>query len=120
MAQTGGVRARIEMVADNIETPQGELMARIVVRRSRSLREDVSFNWWTESGTATPGRDFVPVKPRVEHMEKGKDSVSLIVPLIDDRPHDKARSFYVVIDEPSDNATLGPRNLTMVTIPGTE
>jgi hypothetical protein len=115
-----GARSRIEMAADNVETPNGELMARIVVHRTRSVREDVSFNWWTESGTAMPGRDFVPVKTRVEHLEKGKESISLLVPLIDARPHAKPRSFYVVIDEPSNNATLGPRNLTMVTIPGTE
>jgi hypothetical protein len=48
-----------------------------------------------------PGRDFVPVKTRVEHLEKGKESISLLVPLIDARPHAKPRSFYVVIDEPA-------------------
>jgi serine/threonine protein kinase len=113
-------RARIELAVDNVEVPAGEAVARIVVHRSRTLRDDVSFKWWTESGTAKPGQDFVPVKTQVEHIETGKNSVNLVVPIVMDPARRGARSFYVVIDEASDNAALGPRTLTMVTIPGTE
>ena len=95
-------------------------MARIAVHRSRTLRDDVSFKWWTESGTAKPGQDFVPVKTQVEHIENGKNSVNLVVPIVMDPARRTARNFYVVIDEASDNAALGPRTLTMVTIPETE
>ena len=95
-------------------------MARITVRRSRTLRDEVSFKWWTESGTAKPGLDFVPVKTQVEHIESGKNSVNLVVPIVMDPARRAARNFYVVIDEASDNAALGSRTLTMVTIPGTE
>ena len=95
-------------------------MARIVVHRSRTLRDEVSFKWWTESGTAKPGQDFVPVKTRVEYIENGKSSADLVVPLVRDPARRSARNFYVVIDEASDNAALGPRTLTMVTIPGAE
>jgi len=113
-------RARIELGADNVEIAAGEAMARIAVRRSRTLRDDVSFKWWTESGTAKPGQDFVPVKTQVEHIENGKSSVNLVVPIVMDPARRAARNFYVVIDEASDNAALGPRTLTMVTIPGAE
>ena len=95
-------------------------MARVAVHRSRTLRDDVSFKWWTESGTAKPGQDFVPVKTQIEHIEPGKNSVNLVVPIVMDPARRTARNFYVVIDEASDNAALGPRTLTMVTIPGTE
>ncbi len=95
-------------------------MARIAVHRSRTLRDDVSFKWWTESGTAKPGQDFVPVKTQVERIENGKNSVNLVVPIVMDPARRTARNFYVVIDEASDNAALGPRTLTMVTIPETE
>jgi Calx-beta domain len=95
-------------------------MARITVRRSRTMRDEVSFKWWTESGTAKPGQDFVPVKTRVEYIENGKNSTDLVVPLVRDPARRTARNFYVVIDEASDNAALGPRTLTMVTIPGAE
>jgi serine/threonine protein kinase len=115
-----GARARIELAVDNVEVADGEGMARITVRRSRTLRDEVSFKWWTESGTAKPGQDFVPVKTRVEYIENGKNSTDLVVPLVRDPARRTARNFYVVIDEASDNAALGPRTLTMVTIPGAE
>jgi serine/threonine protein kinase len=115
-----GSRARIELAVDNVEVAPGEAMARIAVHRSRSFREDVSFKWWTESGTAKPGLDFVPVKTQVEHIESGKNSVNLVVPIVMDPARRAARNFYVVIDEASDNAGLGPRTLTMVTVPGAE
>lgn len=115
------VHARIELAADNIDVDPGEAVAHVVVRRTRTLRGDVSFNWWTESGTAKPGRDFMPVKPQVEHIEDGRNAMDLTIPILADpsSKHDP-RSFYIVIDEPSDNAALGPRTLTMVTLPGTE
>jgi serine/threonine protein kinase len=113
-------RARIELAADSVDVPPTEDTAHIVVRRDRALRDDVSFMWWTESGTAKPGVDFVPVKSTVEHIEIGKNSVSLAVPLITDPARHASRSFYVVIDDASDNAALGPRTLTMVTLPGSD
>jgi hypothetical protein len=94
-------------------------MAHIVIRRKGSLRGDVSFNWWTESGTAKPGRDFVTVKTHVEHLGNGQSEANLMIPIEQNPVPGAPRSFYVVIDEPSDNATLGPRTLTMITIPGT-
>jgi hypothetical protein len=116
--QTGSLAgARIELAADNVAVAPTEAVARVVVRRSRSLRGDVSFSWWTESGTAKPGRDFVAVKSQVEHIENGKSSVSLLVPIVMDPARRQERNFYIVIGETSDNAALGPRTLTMVTIP---
>jgi hypothetical protein len=42
-----------------------------------------------------------------------------MIPVVQSPVSGPSRSFYVVIDDPSDNATLGPRTLTMITIPGT-
>jgi hypothetical protein len=114
------IHARVELALDNVDVPPGDAVAHIVVRRSRTLRGDVSFNWWTESGTAKPGRDFTPVKPQVEHIADGRTSADLIVPVAVDPSRHDPRSFYIVIDEASDNAALGARTLTMVTLPGTE
>jgi serine/threonine protein kinase len=114
------VHARIELAADNIDVAPTEPIAHVVVRRSRTLRGDVSFSWWTESGTAKPGRDFVPVKSHVEHIEDGKNAADLTIPILADPSRRDSRSFYVVIDEASDNAALGARTLSMVTIPGTD
>jgi serine/threonine protein kinase len=117
--QTGyPLRARIELVADNVEVSPTEGTARVMVHRSRLLRGDASFSWWTESGTAKPGRDFVGVKSQVEHIENGKDAASLVIPIVVDPSRRQSRSFYVVIDQSSDTAAVGPRTLTMVTISG--
>jgi hypothetical protein len=112
------VKARIELAADEVDVPAAEPTARVVVRRSRSLRGDVDFTWWTESGTAKSGTDFVPVTAHTERMESGQSTVSLVIPVVVDPERRESRSFYVVIDEPGDNATLGARSLTMVTLIG--
>jgi serine/threonine protein kinase len=114
------IHARLELALDNVDVPPGDAVAHVVVRRTRTLRGDVSFNWWTESGTAKPGRDFTPVKTQIEHIPDGKSSTDLIIPVAVDRSRHDPRSFYIVIDDASDNAALGARTLTMVTLPGTE
>jgi serine/threonine protein kinase len=113
-------RARIELAADSVDVAPTDTVARVLVHRTRALRGDVSFNWWTESGTAKPGRDFSPVKSHVEHIENGKNAADLMIPIVRDPGQRASRSFYVVIDDASDNAALGPRTLTMITIPGSD
>ena len=117
-AQNGNLQphAQIELAADSVEVPPAEPVAQVTVRRSRNLRGDVSFNWWTESGTAKPGRDFVPANSRVEHIANGKSSASLFIPIMTDPARNQPRSFYVVIDQAVEGAAVGPRTLTMVTI----
>jgi len=119
-AGSNPIHARIELAADNIDVEPGQEVAHVTVRRTRTLRGDVSFSWWTESGTAKPGRDFTPIKTQIEHIEDGKNAADLAISLLVDPSRHDPRSFYIVIDEASDNAALGPRTLTMVTLPGTE
>jgi hypothetical protein len=109
--------ARIEMVADAIDVDPINSVASVVVKRRDNYRNNVSFTWWTESGTAKPGLDFVPVTSRVEYIPAGVHEARALVPIVADPRRTVAKSFYVVIDEPSDGATLGSRRITMVTIP---
>jgi serine/threonine protein kinase len=107
---------RVEMASDTVDVEPSDQAARITVRRRGNVRGDASFTWWTESGTAKPGRDFYPAIPSVEHISDGRDSVTLNVPILSS-PRGNSRSFYVVIDRAESGvATLGARNLTMVTI----
>jgi eukaryotic-like serine/threonine-protein kinase len=106
---------RVEMAADMIDVQATETTARVTVRRRGNLHGEAAFTWWTESGTAKPGRDFAPVMPRVEQFENGSNSVSLSIP-ISGTPRSQPKSFYVVIDRTESGAALGPRTLTMVTI----
>jgi serine/threonine protein kinase len=111
---------RIEMAADTVDVQAADDAAHVTVRRRGNLHGDASFRWWTESGTAKPGRDFAPVIPRVDHIADGSGSVSLSIPVLS-TPHGNSKSFYVVIDRTeSGGAALGARTLTMVTIQPTE
>jgi serine/threonine protein kinase len=119
---TGGtaLRARIEMAADELDVTPMNPVAAVIVRRRENYRENVSFTWWTESGTAKPGRDFVPVSARTEFLMSGEREAQLLVPVVADPRRHESRSFYVVIDQASDGARLGSRTLTMVTIPASD
>jgi hypothetical protein len=110
-------RSRIELAADTIDVPLTDPAARIIVRRRGSLAGAATFTWWTESGTAKPGQDFVAVTPHEETIEDGKNSVSLFIPVVGDATRQQPKSFYVVINDPGPGVTLGARTLTMVTIP---
>jgi hypothetical protein len=113
-------RPRIELTADAIEVPLADPAARIVVRRTGGSRGNVSFSWWTEAGTAKPGQDFMPIAPREERIEDGRSSASLFVPVVADATRRRSKSFYVVINNPSAEASLGRRTLAMVTIPASD
>jgi hypothetical protein len=106
---------RIELAADSVDVLPSQKAAEIIVRRRGSTQAVVSFTWWTESGTAKPGLDFVPVIPHEERIEAGRNSVNLTV-AVADVPRSRPKSFYVVIDKSDSGAALGARTLTMVTI----
>ncbi|HEY0800931.1 MAG TPA: protein kinase [Steroidobacteraceae bacterium] len=107
--------SKIEMAADTVDVPAAESLALVTVRRKGSLRGETSFTWWTESGTAKTGTDFLPVVPQLVNMGDGKSSVNLSIPL-SKAPHTQSKSFYVVIDQSDTGAPLGARTLTMVTL----
>jgi serine/threonine protein kinase len=109
----------IELAADTVDVPLNEPSASVLVHRKGNVRDRVGFTWWTESGTAKPVTDFAPVSPHVEYFDEGKSTVTLSIRLTDTiRARDK--SFYVVIDEAQEGGTLGPRALTMVTLPANQ
>jgi len=109
--------ARIELAADTVEVAPLQPVASVTVQRRRNYRNGVSFSWWTESGTAVPGRDFVPVKARMDYIAAGESETHLLVPIVSDPRRRLARTFYVVVGGPSTNAALGSRTITLVTIP---
>ncbi len=106
---------RIELAADTVDVLPGEPTAQVAVRRKGSVRGDAIFTWWTESGTAKPGKDFTAVVPHVEHIADGSNGVTLSIP-VSDAPRTRQKSFYVVIDQAEAGPALGARTLTMVTL----
>lgn len=113
-----GPKARLELATDTVEVSPTDAVAHLVVRRTRYTRGAVSFSWWTESGTALPGRDFTAVPAHVETIDSGQNAAVLSIPVVANPARQVPRNFYVVIDQPSDNATVGPRTLTMVSLLG--
>ena len=115
-AHAVSLRSHIELSADTVDVMLGDPAARILVRRTGNLHGDLTFSWWTESGTAKPGQDYASVTRHQETIEDGKNFVNLYVPVVADSTRRQPKSFYVVIRDPPDATTLG-RNLVMVTIP---
>ncbi len=111
---------RIELAADAVDVPLEDPAAHVLVKRTGNLRAQAGFTWWTESGTAKPGQDYMSVKAHEERFEDGKAVVNLFVPVVADPTRKQSKSFYIVINDPSDGASLGKRTLTMVTIPPSE
>jgi serine/threonine protein kinase len=107
--------SRIELAADLVEVPAAESSARVTVRRKGSLRGAANFTWWTESGTAKPGKDFSAVVPQPAYVGEGQSGISLSIP-VSNAPRAQPKSFYVVIDQSEGGAPMGARTLTMVTL----
>ena len=107
--------SKVELTSDTVDVPASESLALLSVHRKGSLRGETSFTWWTESGTAKPKIDFLPVVPQLGHIGDGQSSVSLSIPL-SKAPRTQSKSFYVVIDQAEGGAALGARTLTMVTL----
>ncbi len=116
----GDIRAapdRLELAADLVAVSVADPVARLMVRRRGRLNGETHFEWWTESGTAKPGDDFVPVMSRTERIADGKDGVKLLVPVVSDPARREARDFFIVIGNPGAGASLGARTRAMVIIP---
>lgn len=109
-------RALIDLPSESKSVPGDQPVARIWVRRRDGLKGEVSFIWWTESGSAKVDQDFREITPRTAAIEDGAEGVELLVPLLENPSRDQPRTFYVKIDEPGSNARLGERTLMQVLI----
>jgi serine/threonine protein kinase len=112
--------ARIELAANTIEVDPTQPAASVVVSRRHNYQRGVSFTWSTESGTAKPGQDFMPVTSRTEYIAAGAPQTRLLVPIVENPRRHLSKTFYVVVNTPGEGATLGARTITQVTIPASD
>lgn len=110
------IRPSIDLASTYAWVETTEPVARIWVTRRGSLNREVTFRWWTETGTAEVNRDFRAIEPRVGVIAEGSRGVELLVPLMPDPTRREPRTFYVKIDEPGPGADLGTRTLMQVAI----
>jgi eukaryotic-like serine/threonine-protein kinase len=109
-------RALIDLPSETKSVAGDQPVAKIWVRRRGGLRGEVTFLWWTESGSAKVDRDFRQISQRTAIINDGANGVELLVPLVEDPSRNQPRTFYVKIDGPGSNATLGDLTLMQVTI----
>lgn len=116
-AKLGGARtSTIDLQREGIEVDDRQTVARLKVQRRGATAKAVTFVWWTETGTAQPGVDFLAVSPRAAEFPAGAASVELFVPLVANAENKQLRTFYVKIDEAGADAELGERTLAQVSI----
>ena len=62
---------------------EGDVAARIVIRRSGDLSGTAEVSWSTADGTAVADRDYADLGARLERFQPGESSRTIYVPLID-------------------------------------
>ena len=112
--------ASLEIAADHYIVPPGDSAARIVVRRSGDLSRKLKFVWWTENASAVADVDYISWGHRTESVPAGQNSVTLLVPIINDSTRKAPRRFQVVIGSPDDGARLGANTHATVQVTGTD
>ena len=112
--------ASLEIAADHYTVPPGDSAARIVVRRSGDLSRKLKFVWWTENASAVADVDYISWGHRTESVPAGQNSVTLLVPIINDSTRKAPRRFQVVIGSPDDGARLGANTHATVQVTGTD
>ena len=110
--------ARIELSADRYAVAPADSAARILVRRSGNLQGEVSFVWWAEGDSAKTDVDFIAWGHRTEKIAAGHNSITLLVPIINDATRTAPRSFHVAIGEAGNGASLGATTRATVQLPG--
>jgi Protein kinase domain len=109
-------RALIDLPSATATVAGDQPVAKIWVRRRGGLTGEVSFLWWTESGSARVDQDFRAITPRTATINDGARGVELLVPLVANPARQQSRTFYVKIDEPGERASLGDQTLMQVSI----
>jgi len=88
--------------------------ARVVVRRVGNSRDELPFVWWTEAASAKPDIDYAALGPRVELIPRGKQNVTIFVPIISNPLRQQSTQFYVALG--AAGASSVPSTRVIVTI----
>ncbi len=76
---------------------EGDVAARITIRRSGDLLGAASVSWWTAEGTARADTDYADLGARIERFESGEASRTVYVPLTNDAVREPSKSFRVLL-----------------------
>jgi len=76
---------------------EGDVAARVTIRRSGSLSGTASVSWWTAEGTARADVDYADLGARIERFAPGEASRTIYVPLTNDAVRESPKSFRVLL-----------------------
>jgi Calx-beta domain-containing protein len=89
--------ARFSFVQDALNVREGDVAARITIRRSGDLSKAADVSWWTQDGTAVADADYADLGARIERFAPGEASRTVFVPLTNDSVREPMKSFMVVL-----------------------
>lgn len=128
---------RLSFLTDRVVIAQGSAAVRVRVSRSNGIAGDVSFEWWTENGTAKDGEDFISLGHQTMTIKAGEESATLLVPLIAATPaasslggdasalfkpavsgarRNGSVEFFLQIANPGGGASLGRNSRVTITL----
>jgi hypothetical protein len=90
--------ARFAFERESLAVREGDVAARIVIRRSGDSSGSAEVSWSTTDGTAVADRDYADLGARIERFAPGESSRTIYVPLTNDSVTEPARSFRVLLE----------------------
>jgi CubicO group peptidase (beta-lactamase class C family) len=102
----GDNATRIELAADSFNVDENEGSITIGVKRTGESAGAVSAAWMTIPGTAQPGAEFTTSSGTVS-FGSNEITALITIPILDDAAAETARSFQVVLENPTGGAGLG-------------
>ncbi|HEU5468822.1 MAG TPA: protein kinase [Steroidobacteraceae bacterium] len=89
--------ARFAFVQGSATVREGDVAARITIRRTGNLSGTASVSWWTAGGTAVADADYADLGARIEQFAPGEASRTVYVPLTNDAVREPVKSFEVLL-----------------------
>jgi hypothetical protein len=80
-----------------VSVREGDVAARITIRRSGNLSGTASMSWWTAEGTARADVDYADLGARIENFAPGEASRTIYVPLTNDAVREPMKNFRILL-----------------------
>jgi len=88
---------RFDFAQPVMNVREGDVAARITIRRSGDLSRSAEVSWWTEGGTAVADVDYADLGARIERFAPGEATRTVYVPLTNDSVREPAKSFTMLL-----------------------
>jgi Calx-beta domain-containing protein len=96
-AQSPTVEFPFAFAAPTITASERDKLVRVEVRRIGATDIASSVVWWLGNATASEDNDYGKLGQHTEYFGRGVESLTLYIPLIDDKELERTESFYVYL-----------------------